>query len=36
MMYGANVSVGEFLGYNLVPVTIGNIFGGLLVAVPYW
>mmetsp|Transcript_2273 Transcript_2273/g.2360 ORF Transcript_2273/g.2360 Transcript_2273/m.2360 type:complete len:311 (-) Transcript_2273:237-1169(-) len=28
MMYGADVSVGQFLWNNLIPVTLGNIFGG--------
>lgn len=36
MMLGADISVGEFLGNALIPVTIGNIIGGLLVALPYW
>lgn len=36
MMMGADVSVGAFLWRNLAPVTLGNILGGLLVAVPYW
>eukprot|EP00742_Colponemidia_sp_Colp-10_P002399 GILJ01002557.1.p1 GENE.GILJ01002557.1~~GILJ01002557.1.p1 ORF type:complete len:337 (-),score=43.17 GILJ01002557.1:161-1171(-) len=28
MMYGANVSVGDFLVKNLIPVVIGNVIGG--------
>jgi formate/nitrite transporter len=37
MMYGANITVGEFLWYNLVPVTLGNIITGtLFVATAYW
>lgn len=36
MMLGAPITVGEFLGHALIPVTIGNIIGGLLVALPYW
>jgi formate/nitrite transporter len=30
MMLGANVTVGEFLWYNLVPVTLGNIITGTI------
>lgn len=37
MMLGANVTVGEFLWYNLVPVTLGNIItGAIFVAGAYW
>ncbi len=37
MLNGAQVSVGQFLWNNLVPVTIGNIVGGAgLVGVIYW
>ena len=37
MFYGANVSWGQFLLNNLVPVTLGNIVGGgLFVGVIYW
>jgi len=28
MMYGADVSVGQFLWNNLIPVTLGNMLGG--------
>ena len=31
MMHGADVSVGEFLAKNLIPVTLGNIIGGSVV-----
>ena len=27
MMYGANISVGEFLWKNLLPATLGNLVG---------
>jgi len=27
MIHGADVSVGEFLGKNLIPVTLGNLIG---------
>jgi len=37
MLNGANVSVGQFLFSNLLPVTIGNIIGGaVLVGGIYW
>ena len=32
---GAPVSVGKFLTANLIPVTIGNIIGGVFLAVSY-
>ena len=36
MMHGANVSVGEFLWKNLIPVTLGNIIGGgIIVGIGY-
>lgn len=36
MMVGADITIADFFARNLVPVTIGNLMGGLLVAVPYW
>ena len=37
MLYGANVTWGQFLVTNLVPVTLGNVVGGaLFVGVAYW
>ncbi len=37
MLNGANVSIGQFLFSNLLPVTIGNIIGGAgLVGAIYW
>jgi formate/nitrite transporter len=40
MMLGADISVGQMLGSAVIPVTIGNIIGALLVALPmyyvYW
>ncbi len=37
MLNGANVTIGQFLWNNLVPVTIGNIIGGAgLVGTLYW
>ncbi|MCE5257818.1 MAG: formate/nitrite transporter family protein [Chloroflexi bacterium] len=37
MLNGANVTIGQFLWNNLVPVTIGNIIGGAgLVGTVYW
>lgn len=37
MMLGADISVGQFLGWNLIPVLIGNFLGGaLLTAVPLY
>ena len=33
---GAPVTIGQYLWHNLVPVTLGNLLGGLLVAIPYW
>ncbi|NLD44598.1 MAG: hypothetical protein GX657_14020, partial [Chloroflexi bacterium] len=37
MLNGANVSIGQFLFSNLLPVTIGNIIGGgVLVGAIYW
>jgi formate/nitrite transporter len=37
IFYGANVTWGQFLVNNLIPVTLGNIVGGsLLVGVIYW
>lgn len=37
MLNGANVTLGQFLWNNLVPVTIGNIIGGaVLVGGVYW
>ncbi|MFG0247293.1 MAG: formate/nitrite transporter family protein [Phycisphaeraceae bacterium JB051] len=35
MMKGADVTVMDFI-HNLIPVTIGNIIGGMLVGLPYW
>lgn len=36
-MYGADVTVGELIGWNLIPSTIGNIIGGAFgIALPYW
>ncbi len=38
IMAGANVTWGQFIGWNLIPVTIGNIVGGFIFigAVYYW
>lgn len=37
MMYGADVSVGDFVMNNLIPATLGNIIGGaLFVGCAYW
>ena len=37
MLAGAPVSIGpEFIGRNLVPVTIGNLLGALCLALPFW
>ena len=37
MLNGANVTIGQFLFVNLLPVTIGNIIGGaVLVGAVYW
>jgi formate/nitrite transporter FocA (FNT family) len=37
MLNGADVSIGQFLFSNLLPVTIGNIIGGsLFVGAAYW
>lgn len=37
MLNGANVTIGQFLLNNLLPVTIGNIIGGsLFVGAAYW
>lgn len=36
MMQGSDVSVGSFIWRNLFPVTLGNLIGALLLAVPYW
>jgi formate/nitrite transporter len=37
MFNGANVSIGQFLFTNLLPVTLGNIVGGAgFVGVIYW
>jgi formate transporter len=30
MIFGAPISVGQFLLYNLLPVTLGNLFAGAL------
>lgn len=38
IMLGANVTWGQFIGWNLIPVTLGNIVGGFIFigAVYYW
>ena len=38
MMAGANVTIGQFIQWNLIPVTLGNIVGGFIFigAVYYW
>jgi formate/nitrite transporter FocA (FNT family) len=37
MMLGANVPWAQFLSWNLIPVTMGNVVGGLVfVGVPYF
>jgi formate/nitrite transporter len=38
IILGANVTWGQFIGWNLIPVTIGNIIGGFIFigAVYYW
>ncbi|NLS76013.1 MAG: formate/nitrite transporter family protein, partial [Chloroflexi bacterium] len=38
MFQGANVTIGQFLWNNLVPVTLGNIVGGSLLVggIYYW
>jgi len=37
MMFGADVTVGRMLWYNLIPSTIGNVIGGAFgVALPFW
>jgi formate/nitrite transporter FocA (FNT family) len=37
MLNGANITVGQFLWNNLLPVTIGNVIGGAgLVGGAYW
>jgi formate transporter len=37
MLLGANIDMYHFIVVNLIPATLGNIAGGvLLVAVPYW
>jgi formate transporter len=32
----AHVNIQNFITLNLIPVTIGNIIGGLMVALPFW
>lgn len=36
LMLGEESTVGEMFASNLVPVTIGNIIGGMFLALPYW
>jgi len=37
ILYGANVSFGQFIAKNLVPVTLGNMFSAIVfVAMVYW
>ena len=37
VMEGANATTGDFIANNLIPVTIGNIFGGvILMGVVQW
>lgn len=36
MMLGADITVGQFLGRNLIPVTIGNIIGAMSLTIPYY
>ena len=37
MMFGADISVGEMLWWNLIPATIGNIIGGAFgIALSFW
>jgi formate/nitrite transporter len=38
IMAGANVTIGQFITWNLIPVTLGNIVGGFIFigAVYYW
>jgi len=36
LMYGAKTTFGEFIYKNLIPVTLGNIVGGMIVGISLW
>lgn len=36
MLFGAEVSLTQFLFWNMVPVTLGNALGGALILAPFW
>lgn len=36
MLFGAEVTVGQFLIWNMLPVTLGNALGGALILAPFW
>jgi hypothetical protein len=37
MFYGTNFGVGKFIYQSIIPVTLGNLIGGILLAsLPFW